>query len=314
MTPCRPWFPRRYTAFLLDFVAVGGDSVVLRDNVARFYRANNPGLVGPGLGLLAALMPGADPTRRAAARLRMGVAAFFMVAATGPFLPLTAQISLPGPYNLLWLGLHRLFPGSYLLLEPFRYGLVVGAAVAIAAALGARRLADRWGRWVYPLVPLLMVLELLTLAPLFRPMPTTVPHVPAVYAQLDDYLPPGAIVELPFYQFGSKLFNRRVFLNQRSHQRHIPHQVEGFPPGYLVDNPATATFIAVEDPMPFYGHSPGDPPRVAEGIAQLKADGFVGIVINPSLYKEAGRAARVAELLRPWGPPVQVDGRWIYRL
>ncbi len=90
--------------------------------------------------------------------------------------------------------------------------------------------------------------------------------------------------------------------------------MEGFPPGYLVDNPATATFIAVEDPMPFYGHSPGDPPRVAEGIAQLKADGFVGIVINPSLYKEAGRAARVAELLRPWGPPVQVDGRWIYRL
>ena len=309
-----PHVEERYTAYLADYVGTGPGSVVLRDNIARFYRANNPGLVVLGVGLLGAVLPTERRVLQASARLWMGVAGFFMLAAMGPFAPVTRDIALPGPYNPVWLGLHHLFPGSSLLLEPFRYSLPVGAAVGIAASCGAVVLASRLGRWVLVALPALCLVESLTIAPVFRPLPTTTPTVPEVYSQLDDYIDEGAVLELPFFQFGSKLFTRTVFLNQRTHGRPIPHIVEGHVPAYLRENPATATLLAAEDPVPFFSVVPGDFDDFDDGIAALQADGVAAIILTPSLYKDPRVLGRVERFLRPWGPPMKVDGRWIYRL
>ena len=309
-----PGVEERYTAYLADFFSLGPGSVVLRDNVARFYRANNPGVVAMAAMVMGALLPGRRPALRASAALWAGTAAFFMLAAVGPFLPITRDLALHQPLNPVWLGLHHLFPGADLLLEPFRYGLVVGACVAIGAAAGVARLAHRWGRWVFAVAPALMLVETLTVAPLFRPLPTTTPVVPAVYADLDRYLGPGAVLELPFFQYGSKLFVRNVFLHQRTHGRAIPHIVEGYPPPSLMENPATATLIAAEQPPLIFQVVPAPDRDFAAGIEALQQQGFAGLIVTPALYSTPSGRARVERLMRPWGPPVKVDGRWIYRL
>jgi hypothetical protein len=81
-----------------------------------------------------------------------------------------------------------------------------------------------------------------------------------------------------------------------------------------MENPATATLIAAEQPPAIFQVVPAPDTDFAAGIAALQRQGFAGIVINPALYSTAGGRARVERLMRPWGPPVKVDGRWIYRL
>lgn len=306
-----PRVEERYTAYLSDFVSVGPGSVVLRDNVARFYRAQGAGLVTTVLALLACGVPGPN---RSAARLWVGTGLFLALAATGPFLPLTANLHLPRPLNPVWLALHHGFPGAKLLLEPFRYGLPAAACLGIAGCLGAAALGRRVGGWALWLLPVALVVETLTIAPLFRPMPTTTPTTPAVYTSLDEHLPPGAILELPFFAYGSKLFARSVFLHQRAHDRPLPHIVEGYPPAYLVENPATAALLAHEDPPAIFGLPTSTHTDLRPGIEALRADGLVGIVVTPALYKDPRLWERVERLLRPWGPPAKQDGRWIYRL
>ena len=306
-----PRVEERYTAYLADFVSVGPGSVVLRDNVARFYRAQGAGLVTTALALLACVASG---PHRVAARAWVATGLFLALAATGPFLPLTQSLHLPKPLNPVWLGLHHGFPGAKLLLEPFRYGLPAAACLGVAGCLGAVALSRRAGGWVLWALPAAMVLETLTVAPLFRPLPTTTPQTPAVYASLDEHLPPGAVLELPFFAYGSKLFARSVFLHQRTHGRPVPHIVEGYPPPYLMDNEATATLLSHEDPPAIFGLSAPPNPDLRAGLAQLKAEGLAGIVVTPGLYKDPRLWEQVERLLRPWGPPTKQDGRWIYRL
>lgn len=306
-----PRVEERYTAYLLDFVRVGPGSVVLRDNVARFYRAQGAGLGVTALAIVGCALPGPG---RPAARLWTATALFFVLAAVGPFLPLTQTLALPQPANPVWLGLHYGFPGASLLLEPFRYGLPAAACLGVAACVAVAGLSSRLGAWVTWVAPVVILVETLTLAPVFRPMPTTTPTVPEIYTRLDELLPPGAVLELPFFQYGSKLFTRNVFLHQRTHGRPIPHIVEGYPPPYLVENPATVTLLAQEDPPAVFDLRPSAGGDLGPGIQALQHDGFVGIIVNPALYKDPRLLGQVERMLRPWGPPIKDGDRWIYRL
>jgi hypothetical protein len=279
--------------------------------VSRFYRAFSPGflLMGlAGLGVFAAR------GRRLAASFWLGTAIFAALASTGPFLPWSARVGFGHPVNLAWLAAFHLLPGGHLLLEPLRYGLVVALAVAVGASLGVAVLARRWGAWIALLAPVLVAVEVAVVSPVPVPLPVAESRISPAFERLDELLPPGAILELPFFDHGSQRFAREHFLDQRVHGRPIPDEVVGFPPRYLVMNQFTALLLHVEKPYGELVVRVERPDLVEEGRACLIEDGFVGIVLDPEGFDSPARAAAVMDLLAAVGEPLLLEDRLVYRL
>lgn len=297
--------PDRYVVRLADYVAVGKDALLVREAGSRYLRAYAPGFVLLALALLGAVA-------RPAGRAWLGVAVFFALASAGPYLPLTADLHLSGPTSPVWAALWYGVPGTRLLLEPFRYAFGVAFALGLAAAVGAEALAARLGRWTGPALLGLVLAELALLSPVPVPLPTARLTIPGVYWELDRLLPPGAIVELPWFDQGSTRFERRHFLQQLVHGRPIADEVAGFPARYLVENQFTAKLLALERPHGLLQVEVKDPSRVATDRAALARD-FVGVVVDPSAYTDDARRA-VEALLREAGTRVHHGERDVWRL
>lgn len=305
----QPEHTHRYVAYLADYFAVGKDALIERVAASRFYRAFSPGytlyvLAAAGIFLSA---------RRVAAGLWVTCAVFAIFASTGPWMPLSMHIAPAAGVNPAW-WLLRVLPGGDLLLEPFRYGFAAALALAMAATLGAAELGRRFGGWVPVGAAALWVAELVWLSPVPMPLPTAPLQVPAVYELVDDALPEGAVIELPFFDRGSDRFHRVHFYHQLVHDRPVADEVLGFPPRYLVDNQFTAALLHVEKPDGALGVAPADAARIEADRLRLREDGFAGIIVNFTAYKTPEQAARVRQLLAPFGDPVLVDAREVWSL
>lgn len=302
---------KRFTAFASEYFLPGSEGLVVRDMVSRFYRAFYLGWVLLGLSALGVVLARG---RRLAVGLWPFVALFCAVAALGPFLPWSADLRLDVSVNPAWLTLHHLLPGGKLILEPFRYALVTALALSVAAAVGVAWIARWAGSWVGLLAPLLVVAELLLFSPVPFPLPTASVQVSPAYSRLDEVLPPGAIIELPYFDGGSQRFERQHFLQQLHHGRPIADEIVGFPPRYLVQNQYCALLLGAEKPYGALVVRVEWPERVVEDRDRLVGDGFVGIVVDPDGFDSPQRAEQVMALLSELGEPVMVEDRLVYRL
>ncbi|MDP2313798.1 MAG: hypothetical protein Q8P41_12895 [Pseudomonadota bacterium] len=303
----------RYVAYLADYVAVGKAALIERTTAARFYRAFAPGFVALGLALLAVL---AAP-RRGPVLFWAGIALFCAAASTGPFLPITREVAFVEPLNPAWLLTQYALPGGNLILEPFRYALAASLALAMCAAIGAVELVRRFGRIGSAIafaLPVLVLAEVATVSPTPWPLPTAQLEAPAIYTRLDEVLPPGPILELPYFDHGSDRFYREHFFHQLLHGRPIPNEVIGFAPRYLRDNQFTAKLLGIEKSTGLLKVEVTAPDRVEADRARLHADGFVGIVLDPQGYASEAGLNEVSGLLAPFGEPTRRGDRWIYVL
>ena len=298
-----PDHTHRYTAFLADYVAVGKGTLIERVAASRFYRAFSPGILLFGAA-------GAGWVLSRAARPWLAFAAFAALASTGPYAPLTGGLALPWPVNPAWWALH-VFPGGALLLEPFRYALPAALALAMAGTVGVHALARRYGAWVPIVATVAWSAELIALSPVPFPLPTARVEVPSLYAQLSD-LPPGAVLELPYFDRGTDRFDRAHFLHQLVHGRPIPDEVLGFVPGWLTENQFTAALLNVEKPSGALGVSV-DATRIDADRARFVEAGFALVVLTEA---RARHPEQLRALLAPFGAPVlEADGRavWVVR-
>ncbi len=302
---------KRYTAYLSEYFAIGKDALVVRDMVSRFYRAFSPGLLLMALSVLGVI---AAKGRRRVAGLWLFVALFFALASTGPFLTWSEQRYLHEPLNPTWLAVFWAWPGGRLILEPFRYGLVAALGLGLAASFGVASLGRRFGAWVVWLAPALVLAELIWLSPVPVPLPVTEARVSPAYERLDEVLPPGPIIELPWFDSGSQRFQRQHFLNQRVHGRPIADEVIGFPPRYLVENQYLAQVVGAEKPYGEMTVRIVQPTLIPVHREHLAADGFVGIVLDPQGFDSTERSARVKLLLNLLDEPEVLEDRLVYRL
>ncbi|MCB9741065.1 MAG: hypothetical protein H6741_17340 [Alphaproteobacteria bacterium] len=310
-THLRPEKEDRYTAYLVDYVRVGKRALIQRDLGSRYYRAFSPGLAVIALSLLGLV---GWRRRWRAALLWPAVAVFGVLASLGPFLPIERHLAFEEPVNLVWLGLHRAWPGASMLLEPFRYAMVAALGLAMSATLGVAWLSRRLGSWVGWGTPLLVLAELVLLSPVPAPLPSTLLPTPPVYTELEAHLRPGAVLELPYTWRGTAVFNRVHFTHQLAHGRPIPNVVLGFFPPYLVENDFTGRLLFEEAKDTPLALQHPDPNGVDRGLQQLIDDGFAGVVVTPGLYADGHTRDRVLQHLSLLGAPEQVGEQLIYRL
>jgi len=306
-----PLHQDRYVAYLMDYLAVGKEQLVVRETGSRYFRAFSTGLLVPSLALLGLL---ASRGRRWVVGFWLVVAAFFAVASTGPFLPLASDLSLPGAYNPVWMGVFHLLPGSSMILEPFRYALGVSLALGLASAVGVVALQRRFGAWVGWVLPGVFVLELALLSPVPVPLPTSALEPDPAYAALDEVLPPGAIIELPYFTRGSHRFERVHFLNQVTHGRAIPDEVTGFLPRYLLQNHLSSELIELERCSEHLLIRDHDMALIDIDRQKLVDDGFVGIVVDHNAYENDRRRDAVMALLGKLSHPTRHHGRAVFSL
>ncbi len=302
---------KRFTAFGIEYFAVGKANLVVRDMVSRFYRAFSPGLLLMGASLLGLILA---RKRRWTVALWWMVVAFAALASLGPFMPWSPYHCFDSPVNPAWWAVHHLLPGGALILEPFRYALVVALGLGLAASIGVALLARRLGRWVGPAFAGLVLLEVALVSPVPVPLPVAELTVSPAYQRLDEVVEPGAIIELPFFDAGSQRFERRHFLHQLVHGRPIADEVIGFPARYLVENQYTAQLLEAEKPFGAMVVRVERPDAIDADRARLARDGFAGIVVDPSRYDSEARARYVSSLLEVLGPPVQLEDRLVYSL
>lgn len=306
----QPGHVDRYTAYLADYVAVGKSALIQRDAGSRYYRAFSPGLSLIGLTLVGLALS----RRRLVAAYWATAGAFVIVASTGPFLPVTRMIAADTPVNVVWLGLHLYWPGAELLLEPFRYGLPAALCLAMGASIGLVALRRRLGGWVYPAALALWMAETFWVSPLPTPLPAAALSVPSGYARLDEVLPPGPIIDLPYFDHGSERFERTHYLHQLIHGRPIPDEVMGFVPRYLKQNQLTAELLFLENAVGRARVEVTARDRIEADVRTLAADGFVGIVLNPAAYRDDDLIGVEQRLQKYLGSPVKLGGLRVYAL
>lgn len=297
-----------YAAPLAEYLAVGKGALSVRDNAARFLRAYNPGLVVLALAVLATLRGG---RRRGATWPWWLVVGFFALASAGPYLVWKGGHALSGPYNLVWLGLHHGFPGSRMLLEPFRYALAVALGASVLAGFGASLLVRRWGTAGMVGALALVLLDLVLLSAVPVPLPTQALPPPSWAGEVDALMGPGAILDLPFTRLGTKVYNRDHFTRHLAHGRPIPDEVRGTLPRFIEERPLLRALVDQEvAPAP----EPGSEPLPASFGEELRAVGIAAVVLRPSLYLTPGHATAAQAQLSTLGAPVVRGDELIYVL
>jgi hypothetical protein len=343
----KPEHPDRYTAFLSDYVAVGKSQLIEREAGSRYYRAFSPGLGLIALALLGLVLAGRPKLRGlwSPSLLWCTAAGFCALASLGPFTPITAQLYSNAPTNTVWLFLQRFWPGSALILEPFRYAIPATFALAIAGAYGVEALEQRVGlrarRWIGAAAIGLWLVELIALSPVPIPLPiaalqpspasrllaaeATASDGSPGSAPASDTLPgsalpggtgiaPGAVIFLPWFNEESDRFNRVHFLDQLALHRPIADEVIGFPARYLRENNYTAALLAAEKPNGRLRTEPRDRSKIDGDRAKLAKDGFAAIVLNRAHFRDAHRYDAVRALLVPLGTPTVIGTEEIFVL
>ena len=311
-----PWYALRpgseghYHAELSEFVASGEASLRTRDIGSHYARSVALSWILLALAVASQFRPPWERTSRPTGAL-LASGALGALAATGPFLCITEEAYLVVPWNPAFLAVHYGIPGANLILETYRFALVTALVVPLAAAVMYAQLrGTRWDRWRW-LLPLALLMELAVRSPIPIPFPVARPVIPDAYAHLDEVLPPGPILELPWFESGTGRFARQHFLHQRVHGRPIADSVRGIPPDFLLHNPLTNNLLALEASDAFrFEMRPAE--REPAGRRALAAAGFVGIVVDPSAYRNEMAFDAAKERLGPGA--VQVGDRWVWRL
>ena len=123
-----PDHPDRYVATISDYFTFGKDNLIIRDSGARFYRSYTLGLVGLGLG-------------RGVWKSRLWLWAVIftlgLLLSIGPFVSLSTGLFISKPSNPIYLAFYYGWPGTQMILEPFRYQLVatLGLCMMVASVL-----------------------------------------------------------------------------------------------------------------------------------------------------------------------------------
>lgn len=304
----RPGEVDRYTAYLSDYIAVGKQALIFRSTASEYFRAFSPGL---SLLLLVACGLALHP-RRSMVLMWTGLGLFAILASLGPFLPLTAASAADTPVNLVWLGLHTFWPGAAMLQEPFRYAVPAALALAVAGAWGVAAIGQRLGRSIGGIACVVWLGELVLLSPVPVPLPTGAFEVADAYTRLDEVLPPGPIIELPYFEKGSDRFERIHFLHQLVHGRPIPDEVLGFPARYLKENQFTAGLLAREKKRGRLRVEVTDRSRIPDDRRRLQTDGFVGFVVDPAEYERPEVLEGVLDRLGAYSTATRVGELYVY--
>lgn len=306
-----PDAPEHYIAVLKDYVDVGKGAALQRVAASRFFQ-----VFSPGWSLFALALAGVALAPKARGRWVWAAGALFaMAASTGPYGAITPKLALPSPQNWAWLVPQAIMPGAKLLLEPFRYGLAVAFCLAIGGAAGLYSLALRVGPRAYAVAIAAWMIELVVLSPVPLPLPTASFAVSSLYRDLGQSLPPGAILELPYFDKGSERMVREHFLHQLHHKRPIPDEVAGLPPRYMEKNQFLAKLLAQEKPTGSRIVVLREPDKVEADKAALAQDGFAAILVDARYFQGTGHQGLVIRTLtEAFGPPERIDGRYLFRI
>lgn len=303
-----PDHPASYAATLDEYVATDASAIKERDVGSHYARTTAiPWVLLVLAGVGAIFLPGVSAGRWTS------VALWGALASTGPFLLMTRTLYLVLPVNPAYLAVYHGL-GGRMIFEVFRYGVVAVIAVSMAAAATVATLRRRGGTWrlVGPLAVAGVLAQLGLASPVRYPLPTASPVVSDAYARIDALLGPGAVLELPFFDRGTGRFARVHFLNQRVHGRTIADEVKGFPPTFLLHNPATNNLLAAEDARTHFRFEARPEGREDAGLRALVDAGFAGIVVDPAGYATPEALEVVRRILKT--PPIEVGDRLVWVL
>ena len=259
----------RFTAFLTELFGVMPRPVVIMEQVARFARHFQWGvlsLCAVGVGLVTA----------SSVRWFLSVGILLGIGSSiGPFATWSPFVELSEAYNPIYWWSYKL-PLGKMILEPFRYVLVSGLFMAVAVGLGLQRL-QKWGM----LFGIVMLGEMAWRSPQWL-----LPVQPIAW---DDRMEQvdfadGGIVHLPFFVSKSNRFDRQHFLFQMQHGHPITDPIMGFPAPYMIENAVLCQLIhaeSVQFPMEFF---PCGRETLRKGWQELQDSGVGSIVFDPAKY------------------------------
>lgn len=293
-----PFQNDHYVATLTDYFLWGDAQMIVRDSGARFYRSYTLGITAISIGLWGVF--------KSKEWLWLSVLMLGILASIGPYLSLSESVYLDKPSNPIYLMLYTAWPGTNMILEPFRYQLLATFGLSMMVAMGLSNLSKgyQWGGTA------LIIAEMVVLSTAPFPQPITEVNRDPFY----DLVPQdvdGAIIELPYFRNESRLFVREHFTHQRQHGLPIVNGVEGFLPALFFENPLLATLMKGDapHPVPIPAH-----PSLEEGASRLYELGFRGIIVTPSEYSNSEQHIQSNQILNKYfGPPIrQSDGHILY--
>jgi hypothetical protein len=149
-----------------------------------------------------------------------------------------------GPGAGLYTVLYQTLPPFTLMRAPARFGIVVTLALAVLAGIAVKVLLERVSR------PTLVgaILAAVTAAELAFPLRfRQVPPTPPAYTMLAS-LPPGPVIELPFYSTNRELFGHaRYMLNSTTHWMPLVNGYSDYiPPDFRDAAPTLRLFPSAE--------------------------------------------------------------------
>lgn len=194
-----------------------------------------------------------------------------------------------GPGAGLYTVLYRVIPPFTLMRAPARFGIVVTLMLVVLAGIAFRELLARVPR---PALAALAI-AVITAAELAFPLRfREVPPLSPAYRMLRT-LPPGPVIELPFYASGRELFGHaRYMLNSTSHWMPLINGYSDYiPPEFIDAAPVLKFFPSVESFE-----------RLAEKRARYA-------VFHMGLFGEEDRAATLARIAEftPYLTPLYID-------
>ena len=294
-----PDHPDRYVASLVDYLTLGKDKLIVRDSGARFYRAYSLGWLGLGIAFWG--------LRKARTSLWLWVFSLGILLSIGPFLSLTDSLYVQRPSNPIYLAFFYAWPGTQMILEPFRYQLVATLGLCMLIATGLSTLQKKT---LQSLFLILLPLELCLFSTAPFPQIQSDFKTPDIYRQIASD-PQGGIIELPYHHQQSRLFVRQHFLNQRTHQHPIINEVAGFLPALFFENPFLARLMIDDAPHPVPTGRNGSAEAGAQSLYQI---GFRTLIFTPEYMVNEEAAMRTRQRIEKMlGPPIlEGDGRLIY--
>ena len=261
----------RFTAFLMEMFGVFPRPMIIMEQVARFSRHFQWGVVGCLCVLVGAWK--AEGFRWfAIVALLIGIG-----TSMGPFATVNPFTEFSGPFNPIYWWSYSL-PLGKMILEPFRYVLVAGLFMTPLIGIGLHKMG-KFG-W---LMSVLMLGEIGFRSPQFILPVETIAWDDRM---TDINLPSGGVVHFPFFVSKTNRFDRKHFLYQLQHGHPIADPIMGFPAPYMVENAVLCALIHVETvqfPMEAFQCNRES---FRKGWKELQTSGVGSIVFQPELYDE----------------------------
>ncbi len=289
----------RFTAFLMEMTGLYPRPVVIMEQVARFSRHFQWGVITLGL-VVMGLVVNRGFRWFALSGIVVGIG-----TSIGPFVSIDPFTELSNPYNPVYWWSYTL-PLGKMILEPFRYVLVAGVFMTPLVGMALHRM-KRWGL----LLGVLMLGEMAWRSPQFL-----LPTQPIAWdARLDSLeIEEGGVVHLPFFVSHSNRFDRRHFLYQLQHQRPISDPIMGFPAPFTIENAVLCQLIHAETvifPMEFF---PCSVETLRKGWVELQEVGVRTILIDSTLYAPADwqKVQRIIQTLPV--EPIEKQGLFMVKI